>query len=153
MRIGVVTISDTRGEDDDASGRRIREAAEAAGHTIVFYRIVKDEPAEIVALLRQPPERVDIVITNGGTGLAPRDTTFEAVSNLIEREIPGFGELFRMLSWEQIGAAAMLSRATAGTIGDRVVFCLPGSTKAVELALERLILPQARHLVGLLRGQ
>ena len=150
MRIGVVTISDTRGEADDTSGQRIREAVGAAGHSIAFYRIVRDEPAAIVALLRDPPSPADVVITNGGTGLAPRDTTFEAVSGLIERPIPGFGELFRMLSYEEIGAAAMLSRAVAGTIGGRVVFCLPGSTKAVDLALTELILPQARHLVGLL---
>lgn len=153
MRIGIVTISDTRSEADDTSGARIRDAATAAGHSVAFYRIVKDDPAAIVALLREPPAAADIIVTNGGTGLAPRDTTFEAVSGLIEREIPGFGELFRMLSYQQIGAAAMLSRAVAGTVGGRVVFCLPGSTKAVDLALTQLILPQARHVVGLLAAK
>lgn len=153
VRFGVLTISDTRGEAEDTSGHSIRDAALAAGHTIAFYRIVKDEPQQIVDLLRRPPAATDVIVTNGGTGLAPRDTTFEAVSGLIEREIPGFGELFRMLSYEQVGAAAMLSRAVAGTIGDRVVFCLPGSTKAVDLAMSRLILPQVGHLVGLLAAQ
>lgn len=150
MRFGVLTISDTRSEADDTSGRSIRDAALGAGHAIAFYRIVQDEPQQILDLLRRPPATADVIVTNGGTGLAPRDTTFEAVSGLIDREIPGFGELFRMLSYEQVGAAAMLSRAVAGTIGDRVVFCLPGSTKAVDLAMNRLILPQVGHLVGLL---
>ncbi len=153
MRVGVVTISDTRGEAEDTSGKRIKDAAAAAGHQVVFYRIVKDEPKEIAALVQAPPEPADVIVTNGGTGLAPRDTTFEAVSALIEREIPGFGELFRMLSYEEIGAAAMLSRAIAGTIGERVVFCLPGSSKAVDLAMTKLIIPQVRHLVGLMEKQ
>jgi len=103
-------------------------------------------------LIAAPPSPAQVVITNGGTGLAPRDTTFEAVSGLIEREMPGFGEIFRTLSYEQIGAAAMLSRATAGIAGNCVVFCLPGSTKAVDLAMTKLIVPQLRHLVGLVEG-
>ncbi len=149
VRVGVITVSDTRGEGDDGSGRRIRELITAAGHEVVFYRIVRDEPESIVGLIRLPPSVADVIITNGGTGLAPRDTTFEAVSQLIQREIPGFGELFRMLSYEEVGAAAMLSRAVAGLVGDRAVFCLPGSTKAVELAMTKLIVPQLGHLVGL----
>ncbi len=153
VRIGVVTISDTRTEADDTSGQRIRESVAAAGHELAFYRIVKDEPRDIAALIRSPPAEADVIVTNGGTGLAPRDTTFEAVSELIEREIPGFGELFRMLSYEQIGAAAMLSRAVAGTVGKSVVFCLPGSSKAVELAMAELIVPQLGHLVGLMSGR
>ena len=153
VRVGVVTISDTRTEADDTSGRNIQNAVTEAGHDVAFYRVVKDEPHEIAALVRSPPEAVDVVITSGGTGLAPRDTTFEAVSQLIEREIPGFGELFRMLSYDEIGAAAMLSRAVAGTVGDRVVFCLPGSSKAVDLAMAKLIIPQVRHLVGLMTAR
>jgi molybdenum cofactor biosynthesis protein B len=149
VRVGVVTVSDTRSEGDDTSGRRIRELAAAAGHEVVFYKIVRDEPESIVGLIRLPPSVADVIITNGGTGLAPRDTTFEAVSRLIQREIPGFGEIFRTLSYAEVGAAAMLSRAVAGLVGDRVVFCLPGSTKAVELAMVKLILPQIGHLVGL----
>lgn len=149
MRVGVVTISDTRTEADDTSGARICELVVEAGHEVAFYRIVKDEPDSIVGMIRIPPSAADVIITNGGTGLAPRDTTYEAVSGVIQREIPGFGELFRMLSFEEIGAAAMLSRAVAGLVGDRVVFCLPGSTRAVELAMARLIAPQLHHLVGL----
>ncbi len=150
MRVGVITISDTRTEADDTSGRSIKDAITGAGHELAFYRIVKDEPREIAALIQTPPDPVDVIVTTGGTGLAPRDTTFETVSGIIEREIPGFGELFRMLSYEEIGAAAMLSRAVAGTVANRVVFCLPGSSKAVDLAMAKLIVPQVRHLVGLL---
>lgn len=149
MRVGVVTISDTRSEADDTSGQRICHLVTEAGHEVVFYRVVRDEPESIAGLIRMPPSVAEVIITNGGTGIAPRDTTFEAVSALIQREIPGFGELFRMLSYEQIGAAAMLSRAVAGLVSDRVVFCLPGSTKAVDLAMTKLIVPQLRHLVGL----
>ncbi len=153
VRAGVVTISDTRSEADDTSGVKIRSMLESAGHETAFYNIVRDEPAEITDLLLTPPAPADVIITNGGTGLAPRDTTFETVSKLIEREIPGFGELFRMLSYEEIGAAAMLSRATAGLVGQSVVFCLPGSTKAVDLAMSRLIVPQLKHLVGLVKSK
>jgi len=149
VRVGVITVSDTRTESDDTSGQRIRDLARAAGHEVAFYKIVKDDPDSIVGLIRLPPSLADVIITNGGTGLAPRDTTFEAVSRLIQREIPGFGEIFRMLSYSEVGAAAMLSRAVGGLVGDRVVFCLPGSTKAVELAMVKLILPQIGHLVGL----
>jgi len=149
VRAGIVTVSDTRIEADDTSGQRIRETLTDAGHQVSFYRIVKDEPTQIAELIASPPRSTEVIITNGGTGLAPRDTTFEAVSSLIEREMPGFGELFRMLSYEQIGAAAMLSRATAGIAGSSIVFCLPGSTKAVDLAMTKLIVPQIRHIVGL----
>lgn len=149
VRVGVITVSDTRSEADDTSGRRIIDAVTQSGHEIVFYQIVKDEPAAIAALVKSPPAHADVIVTNGGTGLAPRDTTYEAVSAILEREMPGFGELFRMLSFEEIGAAAMLSRAVAGTVADTVVFCLPGSSKAVDLAMKKLIVPQLRHLVGL----
>jgi len=152
VRVGIITVSDTRTEADDTSGQRIRDALVDSGHEVAFYRIVKDEPDQIAGLIAAPPSPAQVVITNGGTGLAPRDTTFEAVSGLIEREMPGFGEIFRTLSYEQIGAAAMLSRATAGIAGNCVVFCLPGSTKAVDLAMTKLIVPQLRHLVGLVEG-
>ena len=151
LRAGIVTISDTRSEADDTSGAKIRQELTNAGHEIAFYRIVPDEPAQIVDLIQSPPAAADLIITNGGTGLAPRDTTYETVSALLERELPGFGELFRMLSYDQIGAAAMLSRAVAGTVGSCIVFCLPGSTKAVELAMTKLIVPQIGHLSGLVR--
>ncbi len=147
-----MTVSDTRTEADDTSGQRIQALLTAGGHRIGLYRIVKDEPDQITAALAAAPAAVEVIICNGGTGLARRDTTFEAITGLLDKEIPGFGELFRMLSYEQIGAAAMLSRATAGVAGSRVVFALPGSTAAVELAVTRLILPEIGHLVGLIRG-
>jgi molybdenum cofactor biosynthesis protein B len=148
----VVTVSDTRTEADDASGRRIRELLLEHGHGVGFYRIVKDEPALVAGLFGDLPAGVRAVVFNGGTGLARRDTTYEALSALIEKEITGFGELFRMLSYAEIGAAAMLSRATAGVVGARVVFSLPGSTAAVELAMTKLVLPTLGHVVGLVAG-
>ena len=149
---GIITVSDTRSEADDTSGQRIRALLDAEHHRVDYYRIVKDEPEQIAALVRDAPPSVEVLICNGGTGVARRDTTYEAITRLLEKEIPGFGELFRMLSYEQIGAAAMLSRATAGVAGRRVIFSLPGSTKAVELAMTKLILPQLGHVVGLVRG-
>lgn len=151
VRCAVLTVSDTRTEETDGSGGLIRRLLLDHGHCLEHYAIVKDEPARISELLRSLPGTVEAAILNGGTGLARRDTTYEAVQQLLEREISGFGELFRMLSFEQIGAAAMLSRATAGVSGQRVLFSLPGSTAAVELAMTRLILPQLGHLVGLVR--
>ena len=148
----VITISDTRSQADDTSGQRIRALLEAHGHRVAHYSIVKDEPAQIAALVRGVPAGVEVIICNGGTGVARRDTTYEAITRLLDKEIPGFGELFRMLSYAQIGAAAMLSRATAGVAGRRVIFSVPGSTKAVELAMTDLILPQLGHVVGLARG-
>lgn len=153
VRCAVITVSDTRDEGSDTSGQRIRSLLTEAGHALLDYQIVKDEPALITAAINGLPATAEVVITNGGTGIARRDTTFEAVSGLLDKEITGFGELFRMLSFEQIGAAAMMSRATAGVAGARVIFCLPGSTKAVELAMTRLILPQLGHIVGLVRTE
>jgi molybdopterin adenylyltransferase len=149
IECAVVTVSDTRTEAEDTSGRRIRELLQEQGHTVPFYRVVKDEPAQIAALFEQLPASVRAVVFNGGTGLARRDTTYEALVGLLEKEIPGFGELFRMLSYEQIGPAAMLSRATAGVAAGRAVFSLPGSTAAVELAMTKLVLPELGHVVGL----
>lgn len=148
----VVTISDSRTEETDTSGRRIRELLAEKGHRVEAYRIVPDEPDRIRAALGEMPAGVEIVLCNGGTGLSRRDTTYEAISALLDKEITGFGELFRMLSYEQIGAAAMLSRATAGVSGNRVLFSLPGSTAAVELAMTKLILPELGHVVGLVRS-
>lgn len=147
----VVTVSDTRSADNDGSGRRIQDLLREHGHRIEHYEVLKDEPELIATAIRSAPATAAVIILNGGTGLARRDTTFEAVSRLIEKEIPGFGELFRMLSYEQIGAAAMLSRATAGVVGKHIVFSLPGSTAAVELAMTRLILPVLGHAAGLVR--
>jgi molybdenum cofactor biosynthesis protein B len=148
----VITVSDTRTEADDTSGQRIQTLLREAGHRIEAYSILKDEPEEIRRAIVALPDSVEVVILNGGTGLAQRDTTFETVRRLLDKEIAGFGELFRMLSYEQIGAAAMLSRATAGVAGMRVLFSVPGSTKAVELAMTKLILPELGHVAGLMRG-
>jgi len=148
----ILTVSDTRTPETDGSGRRIRELLEAQAHRVEAYAVVKDEPAAIVAAICALPAAATAVIVNGGTGLARRDTTYDAVRGLLDKEISGFGELFRMLSFAEIGAAAMLSRATAGVRGERVIFAVPGSTAAVELAMTRLILPELGHLVGLVQS-
>ena len=148
----VITVSDTRTPDTDGSGRTIQELLRTHGHRIEHYQILRDDPELIVAAIRAAPTAAEVVIINGGTGVARRDTTYEAVRRLLDKEISGFGELFRVLSYEQIGAAAMLSRATAGVAGNRIVFSLPGSTAAVELAMTKLILPTLGHVVGLVRG-
>ena len=152
MHCAVITISDTRTAESDGSGRRIQELLGAHGHSVEHYQILEDEPELIATAVRSVPEAAEVIIINGGTGLAQRDTTFEAVSRLLEKEIAGFGELFRMLSYEQIGSAAMLSRATAGVVRHHVVFSLPGSTAAVELAMTKLILPELGHIAALVRG-
>jgi molybdenum cofactor biosynthesis protein B len=147
----VVTVSDTRTEGTDASGRLLVERLGAAGHAVGAYRIVPDDAAAIEAVLRAQAGHVDVVITTGGTGIARRDTTVAVAERLITAPLPGFGELFRMLSFEEVGPAAMLSRATAGLYGDgdapTLLFCCPGSLNAVTLAADRLLLPQLRHLV------
>lgn len=150
VRCAVVTVSDTRTEATDTSGARIRALLAEGGHSLVGSWIVRDEPDRVRARLQQMSPEVQAVILNGGTGVARRDTTFEAVQSLFDKTLDGFGELFRMLSWEQIGSAAMLSRATAGIADGRVIFSLPGSTAAVELAMSKLILPELGHIVGLL---
>ena len=145
----VVTVSDTRTLETDESGGCIRTLLEGAGHRVVGYTILPDEPGRIRAHLEEllALPGVDAVLVNGGTGLAPRDTTYEAVTAVLEKRLDGFGELFRMLSYEQIGSAAMMSRACAGTIGKVVVISLPGSEKAVMLAMTKLVLPELTHLV------
>lgn len=152
LKVFVVTASDTRGEAEDESGAFLRGAAVAAGHAVVGYRVVKDEPAELRAALDAAAAAgAEVIVVNGGTGIAGRDRTYEAVAAVLEKRIDGFGELFRMLSFQEIGPAAMLSRAVAGVWGGRVVFSVPGSTKAVRLAWERLIGPEAGHVVRELR--
>jgi molybdenum cofactor biosynthesis protein B len=147
IRCAIITISDTRTPETDTSGAAIRAALDAAGHMVAHYRIIKDEPAQIAALVSELAAGCQTILTNGGTGIARRDSTFEAIDALIEKRLPGFGELFRMLSYAEIGPAAMLSRATAGTIGGALVFCMPGSTGAVRLAMEKLIIPELPHLI------
>lgn len=147
IRCAVITVSDTRTEETDESGALMRRMLEAHGCDVAAYHLVPDEPARITPLLDALAGRVDAVLLNGGTGISRRDRTFEAVSARLEKTLPGFGELFRMLSYEQIGAGAMLSRATAGVYADTLLFSTPGSPNAVRLAMDRLILPELRHLV------
>ena len=150
VRCAVITISDTRTEADDKSGQLIQERLRAAGHEIVLYRILKDEPDEIRRLVSDLADQGDVqaALLTGGTGLSSRDGTFEAVDSLLDKRLDGFGELFRMLSYEEIGAAAMLSRAVAGSRGRMAIFSMPGSSAAVRLAMEKLIVPELGHLVG-----
>jgi molybdenum cofactor biosynthesis protein B len=145
----VLTVSDTRTPDSDTSGRAVRALLEAAGHTVAAHAIVKDEPAQVASAVRAQlsDDRVRVIITTGGTGVSSRDGTFEAIDGLLEKRLEGFGELFRMLSFQEIGSAAMLSRATAGTASRKAIFVLPGSENAVRLAMTRLIVPELGHVV------
>jgi molybdenum cofactor biosynthesis protein B len=149
MTCAVITVSDTRTVETDASGREIQSALTRSGYVIGLYRIVADDPPQIQSLLREIGDRgdIDALILNGGTGIAPRDTTYDALVPLLEKTLPGFGELFRYLSYSDIGSRAIASRAIAGTYRGLLVFSLPGSTNAVQLALEKLILPEIDHLV------
>jgi molybdenum cofactor biosynthesis protein B len=149
VRCAVVTLSDTRTPDTDSSGKRIRELLEGANHVAGRYELIPDDAATLRALLAEllaSPE-IDAIMTNGGTGISRRDTTIEVVESFLTQTLPGFGELFRMLSYQEIGSGAMLSRAVGGVAGGKVVFALPGSTGAVELAVTKLILPELGHLV------
>jgi len=148
--VAVITVSDTRGEAEDASGALARELIAKAGHEVRDYRILPDEPALVAAAVRELAVRPGIraIVLNGGTGIARRDRTYEAVTSLLERRLDGFGELFRSLSYREIGPAAMLSRAVGGVVGPVAVFALPGSTAAVRLGLEELILPELGHLIA-----
>lgn len=149
----VLTVSDSRTPDTDTSGRAIRQLLEEAGHPVTGHAIVKDEPAQVISYVRAElaNPRTQVIITTGGTGITSRDGTFEAIDRLLDKRLDGFGELFRMLSFPEIGAAAMLSRATAGTSGRKAIFVLPGSEHAVRLAMTRLILPELGHVVQQLR--
>jgi molybdopterin adenylyltransferase len=149
VRVFVLTVSDTRTDATDTAGAAIIELLKAAGHHVAGKAIEKDEPARVAELVRQQAAiaDVDAIITTGGTGLTSRDSTFEAIDALLIKRLPGFGELFRMLSYEEIGSAAMMSRACAGTIGKVVVISLPGSEAAVRLAMTRLVIPELTHLV------
>jgi len=151
--LALLTVSDTRTEANDLSATAARKLLESAGHRIIEYRILPDEPDQIREQLRLWLQRDDCdgVIVTGGTGISARDRTYEAVVSLLEKRLDGFGELFRALSYEQIGSAAMLSRAVAGTVAGRLLFALPGATPAVELALQKLIVPELGHLLAELR--
>lgn len=150
LTAAIVTVSDTRTPDTDESGKLARRMVEEAGHRVTGVEIVADDPGALRALLeaRLDEEGIDAVLISGGTGISRRDGTYEVVSALLEKTLPGFGELFRALSYEEIGPGAMLSRAVGGLARGKVVFSMPGSTKAVRLALEKLILPELAHAAG-----
>jgi molybdopterin adenylyltransferase len=151
-RLAVITASDSRGEAEDESGHYLRDQAVAGGHEVAFYRVVRDEPEAIRAAIADATAAgAEAILVNGGTGIAGRDSTFEAVAGLLEKRLDGFGELFRMLSYAEIGSAAMLSRAVAGTVGDRVIFSMPGSPAAARLAWEKLLAPELGHVLRELR--
>ena len=149
VRVAVLTISDTRTPETDTGGNVIVDLMKEAGHEILRREIVKDDAPQIEVFLQEllSDANVDAVITTGGTGISARDTTYEVVSRVIDKKLDGFGEVFRMLSYEEIGAATILSRAIAGAAGSKFVACLPGSTNAVRLALTKLIVPELGHLV------
>jgi molybdenum cofactor biosynthesis protein B len=145
----VITCSDTRTQETDTSGQLIRKLLEARGHTVVRYHLVKDDPAQIQLWIMRGAvnDAVQAIIINGGTGISRRDSTFEAVDEMLEKRLAGFGEIFRLLTYQDIGSPAIMSRATAGVIKGRVLFSTPGSENAVRLAMEKLILPELGHLV------
>ena len=153
VRVAVLTISDTRTRETDTGGDVVEETMRGAGHEVVAREIVRDEATSIrttmVDLLARSD--VDAVVTTGGTGISGRDTTYEVVERMVEKRLDGFGELFRMLSYEEIGAAAILSRALAGAVGTKFVASLPGSRNAVRLGMEKLLVPEIAHIVFELR--
>jgi molybdopterin adenylyltransferase len=150
----IITISDTRTTETDTGGQLAHQLLRSAGHEVKFYQIVPDEPEQIIALLGELAKQgsIQTVILSGGTGISPRDRTYEALSNLLEKVLPGFGELFRTLSYAEIGSRAISSRSIAGTYRQMIIFALPGSRGAVELGLTKIILPELPHLVKQLRS-
>jgi molybdenum cofactor biosynthesis protein B len=148
VRVAVLTVSDTRTEDTDSSGGAIVELLQGQGHVVVARALVRDDPEAVTTYVRgHLTGDAQVVITTGGTGITSRDSTFEAIDALLEKRLDGFGELFRMLSYQDIGPAAMMSRACAGLASRRVVIALPGSEGAVRLAMTKLVLPELTHLV------
>lgn len=147
VSLAIITVSDSRTPDTDANGHYLRAEIERLGHQVAAYHLVKDEAAQIATLLAELAQGpAQVLLFNGGTGVSPRATTYDVLSRALEKTLPGFGELFRMLSWEQVGAAAMLSRATAGVFQGKLVISTPGSPAAVQLAWEKLIAPELEHL-------
>jgi molybdenum cofactor biosynthesis protein B len=155
VRVAAITVSDSRTAATDTGGARLRELLETAGFDVTFAAIVPDEPGELRALLARicDEDRADAIVTTGGTGIAPRDRTYEAVDAVLEKRLDGFGEAFRRLSWDAIGPRAVLSRALAGTYRGRVVAALPGSPNALALAIECVLAPILVHAVALARGE
>ncbi len=147
-KIAIITVSDSRNPETDTNGIYLKNQAAQNGFVVAAYHILRDEPADIDSLLEELTQtEVNLVLFNGGTGISKRDSTFDVISKKLEKVMPGFGELFRMLSYEQVGAAAMFSRATAGVYKGKVIISTPGSPAAVQLAWEKLILPEIQHLV------
>jgi molybdopterin adenylyltransferase len=155
VRVAAVTVSDTRTEADDESGARLRERLEASGFVVSLRAIVRDEPDELRALVARicDGDLADAIVTTGGTGVAPRDRTYEALDALLEKRLDGVGEAFRRLSWDEIGPRSVLSRALAGVHRGRIVAALPGNPKAIALAIDRILAPVLRHAVALARGE
>ena len=151
INCAVITVSDTRSHQTDKSGQLIQQLLLNADRVVGYYTIIKDEPTQIASQL-QALNNIDVVIFNGGTGIAPRDTTYDAIASLLDKTLPGFGELFRYLSYKELGSRAIASRAIAGTYQNILVFSVPGSSNAVKLAMEKLILPEIEHLVSQLRA-
>ncbi|MBD2457137.1 molybdenum cofactor biosynthesis protein MoaB [Nostoc sp. FACHB-87] len=149
----IVTVSDTRTPETDKSGQLIKQLLLGANHSIAAYTIIKDEPTQIQAQIESlgKTANLDAIIFNGGTGIAPRDTTYDAIEQLLEKTLPGFGEVFRFLSYQEIGSRAIASRAVAGVYQNKLIFSLPGSSNAVRLGMEKLILPEIVHLVSQMR--
>jgi molybdenum cofactor biosynthesis protein B len=154
VAFAVLTASDTRTEDTDTSGQFIRQSLLNAGHRLWDYSILPDDPVlirdRVLAWVADP--ELEVLVINGGTGIAPRDTTCDAIATLLEKTLPGFGEMFRYLSWQEVGSRAIASRAIAGLVGHTLLFSLPGSRNAVRLAVEQLILPEMIHLVRQMKG-
>ncbi len=154
IRVATITISDTRTEADDEGGRRLRKLLAEAGFALSDHTIVRDEPDEVRrAIEHSAVDGVDAIVTTGGTGIAPRDQTYEAIVGMLEKKLDGFGEAFRRLSWDQIGPHAILSRAIAGTWRGRIIVSLPGSPKALDLAVSALLAPVLPHAVFLASGK
>lgn len=148
VTVAIVTVSDTRTPETDVNRTYLEARFAELGHIVSAYRLIRDEPDQVAAVLDELTGMPDVrlVLFNGGTGISPRDTTFDVISRKLEKPLPGFGELFRMLSYAEVGAAAMLSRATGGVYHGTLVFSVPGSPNAVEVAVEKLILPEINHL-------
>jgi len=155
LHCAVITVSDTRNIESDRSGQLIQEYLTHSEHIVDFYQILRDDPELIRGQIQELglAPTLDVIILNGGTGIAPRDTTFDAISGLLEKTLPGFGELFRFLCYQEIGSRAIASRAVAGVYQQKLIFSLPGSSNAVKLALESLILPELIHLVNQIKPE